>query len=98
MTAQSQCGTSKNKPQERGGWYSHMAMHVASRRGGWTFMFLRNANAACLNANCTAFPVLRRQTDAPTRFSMSELSYVGPVGGLFGCWGSIRFFFVARMK
>ena len=77
MSAQSQLGTSKNKPQERGGWYSHMAMHVASRRGGWISMFFRNANAACLNANCTASPVFMRQNDTPTRFSVSELSYRG---------------------
>ena len=54
-----------------------MAMHVASRRDGWIFMYLRIVNAACLNANCTLSPVFMRQTDTPTRFSVSELSYKG---------------------
>ena len=40
-------------------------------------MFFRNANAACLNANFTPNPVFMRQTDTPTRFSVSELSYKG---------------------
>ena len=70
-----------------------MAMHVASRRGGWIYMFLRNANAACLNANCTPSPVFVRQTDLPTRFSVSELSYKGLVALAFpSVWDRANFF------
>ena len=71
----------------------HMAMHMASRRGRWIFVFLKIANAACLNANCTASPVFMGRTDAPTRFSVSELSYIGPVKGFCVRWGASRFFF-----
>ena len=56
-------------------------------------MLLRNANAACLNANCNASPVFLRQTDTPTRFSMSELSYEGVVALVFpSVWGGANFF------
>ena len=70
-----------------------MAMHVASRRGGWILMFFRNANAACLNANFTPSPVFMRQTDTPTRFSESELSYKGLVALAFpSVWDGANFF------
>ena len=63
-----------------------MAMHMASRRGRWIFVFLKIANAACLNANCTASPVFMGRTDAPTRFSVSELTYIGLIVVVFLRW------------
>ena len=70
-----------------------MTMHVVSRHGGWISVFLRIANAACSNANCTASPVFMRQTDTPTRFSMSELSYEGVVALVFpSVWDGANFF------
>ena len=70
-----------------------MAMHVASRRSGGIFVFLRNSNAACLIANFTACPVFMRQTDTPTRFSVSELSYKGLVALVFpSVWDGANFF------
>ena len=78
MSAQSHLGTSQNKPQKRGGWYSHMAMHVASRYGGWISVFLRIANAVCLNANCAMSPMFVGRIDTPTRPSVPELSYTRP--------------------
>ena len=71
-----------------------MTMHVVSRHGGWISVFLRIANAACSNANYTASPVFMRQTDTPTRFSMSELSYEGVVALVFPSevWDGANFF------
>ena len=70
-----------------------MTMHVASRHGGWISVFLIIANAACSNANCAVGPTFLGRIDTPTRFSVSELSYVGPVDGFCLRWGVSRFFF-----
>ena len=56
-------------------------------------MFLRISNAACSNGNFTASPVFMRQTDTPTRFSVSELSYKGLVALVFpSVWDGANFF------
>ena len=70
-----------------------MAMHVASRHGGWISVFLRISNAACLNENCAVGPAFPGRIDMLKRLSVSELSYLGPVDGFCLRWGVFRFFF-----
>ena len=70
-----------------------MAMHVASRHGGWISVFLIIANAACSNANCAVGPPFLGRIDTPTRFSVSELSYKGLVALVFpSVWYGAIFF------
>ena len=75
-----------------------MAMHVASRHGGWNSVFLRIANAACSNAKCVTKTSAGVNDDATSAFSTYEpytyeLSYEGLVALVFLSVGPGRFFF-----